>query len=181
MESFAEETLTGRRLVVFGLTAASLLGFGLAMGDVLASGGWSWPRLAILILFLAGMPWTLLAFWNSIIGFVILRLVADPAGYTNPALRRTPEEAPITARVAICLAIRHEDVARVFARLASMIESLEATPWAHRFCLPSAERQQPARDRRGRGASLRSPEASSSPRGLPPLPAPPGECRLQGG
>ena len=73
------------------------------------------------------MPWTLLAFWNSIIGFVILRLVADPAGYTNPALRRTPEEAPITARVAICLAIRHEDVARVFARLSSMIESLEAT------------------------------------------------------
>src|SRR4029077_6548576 len=73
MESFAEEPLGGRRLVVFGLTGASLLGFGLAMGDILASGGWSWPRLAILILFLAGMPWTLLGFWNSIIGFVILR------------------------------------------------------------------------------------------------------------
>jgi len=133
MPSFAEETLLGRRLVVFGLTGGSLLGFGLAMGHVLASGGWSWPHLAILVLFLAGMPWTLLAFWNSIIGFVILRLVADPAGYTNPALRRTPLEAPITERVAVCLAIRHEDVTRVFRRLASMIESLEATPWAHRF------------------------------------------------
>jgi len=133
MESFGEEALGGRRLIVFGLTAASLLGFGLTMGDILASGGWSWPRLAILILFLAGMPWTLLAFWNSIIGFVILRLVADPAGFTNPALRRTPREGAIAARVAVCLAIRHEDVGRVVSRLASMIESLEATPWAHRF------------------------------------------------
>ena len=64
---------------------------------------------------------------------MILRLVADSAGYTNAALRRTPREGPITARIAICLAIRHEDVARVFARLDSMIESLEATSWAHRF------------------------------------------------
>ncbi len=120
-------------MIVFGLTAASLLGLGLAMGDLLGSGGWSWPRLAILMLFLAGLPWTLLAFWNSIIGFVILRLVRDPAGYTNAALRRTPREGPIAARIAICLAIRHEDVARVFARFEAMIESLEATPWADRF------------------------------------------------
>jgi membrane glycosyltransferase len=128
-----EEPLIGRRLAVFALTAGSFLGFGLAMADVLGSSGWSWPRLAILILFLAGMPWTLLAFWNSLIGFVILRLVPDPARYTNPALRRTPKAAPITARVAVCLTIRHEDVARVFARLEAMIESLEATAWPHRF------------------------------------------------
>ena len=133
MESTAGETLIGRRLAVFGLTAGSLLGFTIAMAEVLGSGGWSWSRLAILILFLAGMPWTLLAFWNSLIGFVILRLVADPAGFTNPALRRTPKEAPIASRIAVCLAIRHEDVARVFTRLEAMIESLEATAWSHHF------------------------------------------------
>ena len=94
MESTAEESLLGRRLAVFGLTAGSLLGFTIAMAHVLGSGGWSWSRLAILIFFLAGTPWTLLAFWNPLIGFVILRLVADPAGFTNPALRRTPKAWP---------------------------------------------------------------------------------------
>jgi membrane glycosyltransferase len=133
MGKVGEGSLLGRRLAVFALTAGSLLGFGLAMADVLGSSGWSWPRAAILILFLAGMPWTLLAFWNSLIGFVILRLVADPARYTNLALRRTPREAPIADRVAICLAVRHENVGRVFARLEAMIESLEATAWSHHF------------------------------------------------
>ena len=101
MENSARELLVGRRLAVFGLTGGSLLGFTIAMAEVLGSGGWSWPRLAILILFLAGMPWTLLAFWNSVIGFVILRLVADPARFTNPALRRTPQESPIASRIAV--------------------------------------------------------------------------------
>ncbi|HEX4571168.1 MAG TPA: glucans biosynthesis glucosyltransferase MdoH [Dongiaceae bacterium] len=133
MESPAAESLIGRRLAVFGLTAGTLLGFTIATAHVLGSGGWSWPRLAILILFLAGMPWTLLAFWNSLIGFVILRLVADPARFTNPALRRTPKEAPIASRTAICLAIRHEGVARVFTRLEAMIKSIEASIWSHHF------------------------------------------------
>jgi membrane glycosyltransferase len=133
MQSTAGESLIGRRLAVFGLTAGSLLGLAIAMAEVQGSGGWSWPRLAILALFLAGMPWTLLAFWNSVIGFVILRLVADPARFTNPVLRHTPQEAPITSRTAVCLAIRHEDVARVFTRLEAMIESLEATAWSHHF------------------------------------------------
>lgn len=133
IEGAAEGSLIGRRLAVFALTAGTFLGFALAMADVLGSSGWSVPRAAILILFLAGLPWTLLAFWNSLIGFVILRLAADPARYTNWALRRTPSEAPIRDRVAVCLAIRHEDVDRVFARLEAMIESLEATAWSHSF------------------------------------------------
>jgi membrane glycosyltransferase len=81
----------------------------------------------ILVLFLAGLPWTLLAFWNSVIGFVILCLVRDPVGYTNPALRATPKDSPIVARTAICLMVRHENVAQVFARLATMIDSLKSS------------------------------------------------------
>jgi membrane glycosyltransferase len=133
MERIAEEGLTGRRLIVFGLTGGSLIGLGLAMAEIQGSGGWSPARLAILLLFLAGLPWTLLAFWNSVIGFIILRLVADPAAYTNPALRRMAKDAPLTSRVAVCLAIRHEVVDRAFTRLAAMIESLEATGWSRCF------------------------------------------------
>jgi membrane glycosyltransferase len=130
-----EERLLGRRLLVVALNAGSWLGLALAMVRLIGSGGWSLLHLAVLILFLSGLPWTLMAFWNAVIGFVILRLARDPAGYTNPALRATPLDSPITARTAICLAVRHEDVARSFARLEAMIESLEATPWCHRFAI----------------------------------------------
>src|SRR5262249_19140655 len=126
-------SLAGRRCLVFALNGASFVGLGLAMARLLGAGGWSWPSVAMLILFLAGLPWTLMAFWNSVIGFVIRRLVADPAGFTNSALRAAPTDGPIHARAAICPAIRHEDVARVFARLEAMIESLAATAWSRQF------------------------------------------------
>src|SRR5882672_10910787 len=124
-EGGARENLIGRRLLVIGLNAASWLGLALIMARLVGFGGWSWLQGLILLLFLAGLPWTLLAFWNSVIGFLILRLTADPAGYTNPALRATPRDGPIVGRTAICLPVRHEDVARVVARLEAMVESIE--------------------------------------------------------
>jgi membrane glycosyltransferase len=132
-EGGARENLIGRRLIVIGLNAASWLGLALIMARLVGFGGWSWLQGLILLLFLAGLPWTLLAFWNSVIGFLILRLTADPAGYTNPALRATPRDGPIVGRTAICLPVRHEDVARVVARLEAMVESIEACRWSHRF------------------------------------------------
>ncbi|WP_428374733.1 glucans biosynthesis glucosyltransferase MdoH [Lichenicoccus sp.] len=125
-----EEQLGTRRALVLGLNLASWLGLGLLMARIIAAVGWSWPGVIVLALFLFGLPWTLLAFWNAVIGFVILRTVRDPAGYTNPALRRTPPDAPIVARTAICIAIRHEDVARVASRIAAMRASLQARPGA---------------------------------------------------
>jgi membrane glycosyltransferase len=127
-------SLAGRRLLVAGLNAASWVCLALVMARLLGAGGWSWLQGLIMLLFLAGLPWTLMGFWNAVIGFVILRLARDPAGYTNPCLRATPPDSPIAALTAICLAVRHEDVGLVFARLETMIESIEATPWADRFC-----------------------------------------------
>src|SRR5579883_749287 len=87
--------LAVRRTVVVFLTLASLTGLGLAMGRVMAANGWSPPAILFLTLFLLSLPWTLLGFWNSVLGFVILRLVRDPVAFTNPALRATPEDSPI--------------------------------------------------------------------------------------
>jgi membrane glycosyltransferase len=126
------ERLTARRFIVLALNLASFLALG-AMMARLGGGSPGWTRFAVLALFLAGLPWTLLAFWNSLIGFVILRLVRDPAGYTNPALGRATKDAPITTRVALCLAVRHEEVRQVFARFEAMIEGLCATPWRQQF------------------------------------------------
>src|SRR5689334_5089320 len=81
------ENLAGRRLLVAGLNAASWICLALLMARLVGSGGWSWLQILIMGLFLAGLPWTLMGFWNAVIGFVILRLVGDAAGYTNPCLR----------------------------------------------------------------------------------------------
>ena len=126
------EPLLGRRLAVLGLTVASWLALGALAARVLDIGH-DLGRAAILLLFLAGLPWTLLGFWNSAIGFAILRLVADPAGYTNLALRRTPPGFPITSRVAVCVAVRHENVPAVIDRLTVMIDATFATPDARAF------------------------------------------------
>ncbi len=123
-----------RRLLVFVLNGASWLALGWLMARLLGYAGWSWPQAAILVLFLAGLPWTLMGFWNAVIGFAILRLARDPARYTNPALAATPMDSAITSRTAICVALRHEDVDRVFARLDAMATSLEATAWSGSFC-----------------------------------------------
>ena len=110
-----EAKLPLRRALVVVLNLVSMAALALAMGKVLGSGGWRPPEILFMAIYLIGLPWTLLGFWNSVIGFVILRLVKDPVGYTNPAMRRTPAFGPIVTRTAVCLCVRNEDVAAAFA------------------------------------------------------------------
>ncbi len=129
----ADSALTARRWAFFALNAVSLAALGWLMVHILAARGWSGATVLFLALYLVGLPWTLIGFWNAAVGFAISRLTGDPAGFTNPALRATPADSPITTRTAICVAVRHEDVALVFARLASMIRAVEATPCGEAF------------------------------------------------
>jgi membrane glycosyltransferase len=128
-----EAKLPLRRTLVVVLNLVSMAVLALAMGKLLGSGGWKLPEILFMALYLIGLPWTLLGFWNSVIGFVILRLVKDPVGYTNPAMRRTPAFGPILAKTAVCLCVRNEDVAAAFARLRTMIESVAATGEGRHF------------------------------------------------
>jgi membrane glycosyltransferase len=116
-----EDYLLGRRFVFFAFNLLSMAALAYAMTAIISARGWSVPSAAFLVLFLLGLPWTMLGFWNSVVGFVILRVVPDAAGFTNPALRATPSDSPIHTRTAICLAVRHEDVSAAFERLERMI------------------------------------------------------------
>jgi membrane glycosyltransferase len=125
--------LRARRKLVVALNLASWCGLGCVMAYINYATGWSVAGVAVLVLFLIALPWTLLAFWNSVIGFVILCCTRDPAAYTNDALRETPPGAPIERLTAICIAIRHEDVSRVASRLATMRDDIRATGEAEHF------------------------------------------------
>jgi len=129
----ADTALSARRWFFFSLNAVSMIVLGSLMTHALAARGWSAASGLFLVLFVVGLPWTLIGFWNSAIGFVIMRFSADPVALTNPALRVTPHDSPIVTRTAICVAVRHEDVTQVFARLDAMIRDVGSTEWADRF------------------------------------------------
>jgi membrane glycosyltransferase len=127
-----ERWLWRRRTLVLVLNLSSWLGLGLLMAQIVGAAGWSWAGVTIMLLYLIALPWTLLAFWNAVIGFLILRFHNSPASYTNPALNVTPADTAIVTRTAICICIRHENVTGVAARIRSMRESLNAiSPAAH--------------------------------------------------
>ena len=128
-----EGQLWPRRVLVVILNLGSWIGLGVVMAKIIGGAGWSWAGVTVMSLFLVGLPWTLLAFWNAVIGFIILRCHNDPAVYTNPALGATHGGAPIVGRTALCICIRHEDVGSVAMRLAAMRRSLEATGEAAHF------------------------------------------------
>lgn len=125
--------LAVRRWLVLALNLGSMGLLTWAMSRLLGGRGWSAPTLAFMVIYLIGLPWTLLGFWNSAIGFAILRLVKDPVGYANPAMRRTPSDGPIVTRTAVCLCVRNEDAEATFARLRTMIDSLAATGQGQHF------------------------------------------------
>jgi len=126
-------SLRPRRILVAALNLISLALLAVLMLRVLGGDDLSIPAACFLVLFLLGLPWSLLGFWNAVIGLIISRLVTNPAAYTNPALARTPPDLPITAKIAVCLAIRHEAVAPCFARLEAMIIAIEQTDAAAQF------------------------------------------------
>lgn len=128
-----DSVLRMRRWLVLALNLASMAGLAWAMGSLLGGRGWSAPTITFMTIYLIGLPWTLLGFWNSVIGFIILRLAPDPAGYVNPALRITPPSSPIVTRTAVCLCVRNEDVAAAYGRLRTMIESVLATGHGEHF------------------------------------------------
>jgi membrane glycosyltransferase len=129
----ADPALGARRRLFFGLNAVSMMTLAWVMTHVLAARGWSAASGVFLMLFMIGLPWTLIGFWNAAVGFLILRFSSDPVAFTNPALRNTPKDSPITTRIAVCIAVRHEDVRQVFTRLDAMVRDIAATPWADAF------------------------------------------------
>ena len=101
-----EAKLPLRRAVLIALNLASMAMLAWAMSRVLGGRGWSIPTAAFMTIYLIGLPWTLLGFWNSVIGFVILRLHKDPVGYTNPAMRRTHRHTAVLVVIGLSDGVR---------------------------------------------------------------------------
>lgn len=124
--------LARRRRLVAALNILTMAGLSAAIIRILGADGWSAPDPVILAGFLIGAPWTVLGFWNAVLGLWLLHGARD--GLMRAAPHLAAADAPLPeGRVALLMFLRNEDPERALARLAATRASLDATGEGHRF------------------------------------------------
>ncbi len=122
-----------RRLLVASLNIVTIGVLAYVMARVLGDDGWSWLDSGIFVSFVLGTPWTVVGFWNAVIGFYLLHFATAPVAQVSPFLKAARRRTPITTRTAVLMTLRNEDPARAFARLSIVRQSLDATGYGERF------------------------------------------------
>lgn len=126
-------SLFARRLFVLALVLSTYGAALTGISRVLAIGGWSWIDVGLLIAFAVSAPWTVLSFWNALIGLVLIRFTKNPLHNVAPYMTPVAEDAPLTSRVAVLMTLRNEPPARALERLSIIRASLDATGDGARF------------------------------------------------
>ena len=129
----ASPSLAGRRALYVLLVAATMATMLWLLALALSPGGLGIIDAIILVLFAVTLPWTVIGFWNAVIGFLILRFTPDPAVAVLPAAGRIRGDEPITASSAILMCIRNEVPERVIRNIEPMIAELAAAGAGERF------------------------------------------------
>ena len=128
----AEFPVTLRRVMFFALVAAVTAGvLGLAV-VALSPGGFGATDVLLLALYAVALPWLVIGFSISTIGFFVMRFARDPLGAIFPAGKIRGDE-PITARTAILVCVRNEAPERVIRNLAPLLAGLVGAGAGARF------------------------------------------------
>jgi membrane glycosyltransferase len=127
------QTLTYRRLAYSFLVIATIAALAGWLISILTPGGFGIIDALMLVAFLVYAPWLAIAFWNSLIGFVLLHSAPDPLLAVVPVIARARDNDPIMARCAIAMTVRNENPARAFAHLQTVMLSIAKVPQADRF------------------------------------------------
>ena len=117
---------TRRRLVVLGLNLALLALLAACLIAVLAPDGWTVAEALFLAAALVAAPWTVLGFWNAVIGLFLLHGRADGLARVAPFATTGPAE-PLQLTTAVLMTLRNEDPLRALARLEIVERSIAAT------------------------------------------------------
>lgn len=123
----ANSDLARRRLVLAVLNVVTWLAMlGLA-AYVLSAGGWTVVDVVMFVCFAFGTPWTVVGFWNSVVGLWLLHFHKDPMGAVAPYAAAGDVPTPITIKTAVFMTLRNEDPARAIRRLRIVKDSIDAT------------------------------------------------------
>jgi membrane glycosyltransferase len=125
LQSSAE--LAWRRFFVFAVNIAVYVWLAGWLADILGYDGWSIVDGVMFACFLVGTPWTVLGFWNAVIGLWLLKFAKDPLAQTAPYLSAVEANTPVTIRTAVFMTVRSEDPERALKRFDVIRESTLAT------------------------------------------------------
>lgn len=123
----ANAELSRRRLIMMVLNVVTWLAMLWLGAQVLGAGGWTVVDIIMFVCFAFGTPWTVVGFWNSVIGLWLLHFHKDPMGAVAPYAGAGDVPTPITIKTAVFMTLRNEDPARAIRRLRIVKESIDAT------------------------------------------------------
>ena len=126
-------TATRRRLIVLALNLALLAALAAGVAAVLAPGGWTVAEVLFLAAFLVAAPWTVLGFWNAVIGLWLLHGRRDGLAAVAPFARAAEAGERLRLTTAVLMTLRNEDPARALARLEIVERSIAATGEGEHF------------------------------------------------
>ena len=107
--------------ILVSVSVAALLGL---MAYTLSPGGLDLIDIALIGCFAVTLPWTVIGFWNAVIGLLIMRTLSDPTRAVFPLAAALGDDGPITHSTAMLVCIRNEDAKTVARNLDVMIQAL---------------------------------------------------------
>jgi len=130
----SRRTLRMRRFAMLALNAITLFAIMAGIVAVFSGDGIDAIEIAIFACIGLSAPWTVLGFWNSLLGLIIAsrRKTPESVAMFDAAMNST---APLKSRVAVAMAIRNEDPERAFSRLLAIRDSLDKTNHGRSFDL----------------------------------------------
>ncbi len=131
LQSMAE--LQRRRRLVIALNVAAYVAMMWVAAIILGAGGWTLVDMIMFACFAVGLPWTVLGFWNSVIGLWLLHWADKPMEQVAPYAAAGDLPTPITVKTAILMTLRNEDPARAFRRLHTVKDSVDATGFGAQY------------------------------------------------
>ncbi|GAB4519141.1 MAG: hypothetical protein Tsb0019_19560 [Roseibium sp.] len=126
--------MSARRVLFAFLVAASFLALTALMTATLSPGGYSPLDLAIIGCFMITLPWTVIGFWNAVIGLAVMRLSRNPVDAVCPIDHGDGTETLKTS-TALLSCVRDEDVESLETNLRAMVSHLVRTGKAGHFTL----------------------------------------------
>ena len=116
------------RRTVFAALVATTMGLLLAaLGTVLGGDGLSVVDLAMLTAFAITLPWTVVGFWNAVVGLAILRLAPDPVRHVAPLVGLDGPAGAPRGRTAIVVPVHDEDPRMVVRHVEATMDDLAAS------------------------------------------------------
>ena len=94
---------------------------------ILGTGGWTWVDIVLFVCFAFGTPWTVVGFWNALIGLWLLHFRKDAWEEVAPYAAAGDDGKPLRIWTAIFMTVRNEDPARAILRLRTVKDSVDAT------------------------------------------------------